>query len=101
MYAISPANTNGSSTSWPRIRISTTNSGNPQRVKNRRSAPLSPNQVCDRLRATAPEIGCVIAALPGSVPTDPIDGSLGRCAPPDSGSPDGSPEGSIGVTAPV
>src|SRR5579859_6488788 len=42
------------------IRTRTTNSGKPQRAMNRRNGPLSPNQVCVRLRATAPEIGWVI-----------------------------------------
>src|SRR5262245_57686709 len=107
MYAISPANTNGSSTSRPRIRISTTNSGKPHRAANRLSVPASPNHVCARVRATAP-IGCVIdpvtvmlagavpLALDGPAPGPAIDGSLGRDAP-----PDGSAGGSIGVTARV
>src|SRR6185295_14942849 len=105
MYAINPANTNGSSTSRPRIRISTTNSGKPQRDTNRRAGLASPNQVWARLRATAPEIGCVIdpvIVVPAGAPLAPegpagetIDGSLGRA------SPGGSADGSIGVTARV
>jgi hypothetical protein len=58
MYAISPANTNGSSTSRPRTSTSRTNSGKPQRTMNRRTALPSPNQLGDRLRTSGGEIGC-------------------------------------------
>jgi hypothetical protein len=50
--------------------------------------PFSPNQVDPRVRATAPEIGCVIALV--TVP--PSNESLG-CGTPADGSLDGSTVG--------
>src|SRR5262249_6907244 len=77
MYAISAANTNGSSTPRPRMRIVRPNSGNPHRDRNFRVGLSAPNHVEVRLRVAA-ETGPV--ALP----------DVGTGTPCDGGSPGGS-----------
>src|ERR1041385_1529529 len=77
MYAISAANTNGSSTPRPRMMIVRTNSGKPHRDRNFLVGLSAPSQVAVRLRS--------------GVDTGPVaDAGVGRGTPCDGGSPGGS-----------
>src|SRR5689334_14261421 len=97
MYAMSPANTNGSRTFRPRIRMRTMKSGKPQRRRNVRPEPSGPKNVAVRLR-----VGPLGATGNGPV-TVPLDGPLSGggivsrgtppLPPPEGGVP---PAGSLG-----